>query len=89
MSLKRSENKKAIDKAIDFCDAKFEKKGLWYQQDCIQGVNIMRRVVRRGVSVKSAERAAIIVCAGSLEHPGPRVRCQVGVRRLARNLRQS
>ena len=88
MSLKRSENKKAVNRAVDLCDSQYQKKGLWYQQDCIQGVNILRRVVRRGVSVHNAERAARLVCINLNDSPGPRGRCQMGVRMLAANLKR-
>ena len=87
MSLKKGENKRAIDRAVGACDR--EHKGAFEWQDCVQGVNIMRRLVRRKIDIESAEKAAKTVCLAKDPHPGPRSRCQGGVRKLASELRRT
>lgn len=90
MSLKKGENQKAIDRAVDACDRQFKPgtHDLFAWQDCVQGINIMRRIVRRKVSVKSAERAAKKMCLTENDYPGPRSRCQGGVRKLVVELKR-
>lgn len=86
MSLKKGENQKAIDRAVDACDREYaDDAHKW--QDCVQGVNIMRRLLRRKVGVESAERAARQVCLAKEKYPGPRSRCQGGVRKLSNEIR--
>ena len=88
MSLKKGENRKAVDRAVDACDRQFGSTHEW--QDCVQGVNIMRRILRRhrDVSLKSARRAALMTCLVKEQYPGPRSRCQGGVRKLDNEIRR-
>lgn len=66
---------KVAERAATSCDRKH--KGLHEQQDCIQGVNIARRQVKkRGLSVGIS--AALRICENE-QYRGPRGRCWDGV----------
>lgn len=75
----------AAERAADVCNSRH--KGLHEFQDCLQGVNTMRRMMRKA-SPKTAARAAAKLCNVNEKYPGPRSRCRSGVRTLVVELKR-
>jgi hypothetical protein len=74
----------AFNKAIAACDRRH--RSLYEWQDCVQGVNIAKRLMKR-VSRKSALKAGLQICRTLERFPGPKVRCSEGVRIMVRTSR--
>lgn len=80
----RDRTSKASDQALDFCDRRF--KGAFEWQDCVEGINLMRRLLRKGASSSAAAKGASRLCETKNEFPGPKARCVAAVKVFARKL---
>lgn len=77
--------KNAAERAARRCETRFTS--VHSEIDCKQGVVYMWRIVRKQkASTAVALDAAEKVCATNSEYTGPRVRCQIGARQLAKEL---
>lgn len=73
----------AVARSIRRCEQLHGDK-LFEWQDCVQGINIMKRVLRKKkVSEDTALKAAKQICASREFNKGPRMRCKGGALTLA------
>lgn len=76
----------AVARSIRHCERSYGDK-LHEWQDCVQGINLMKRVLRKKkVSEDTALNAASKVCAVRESDRGPRLRCREGAVTLALEL---